>query len=335
MRRGTDFGGDEPGGLAVPEALVEALRGGDGFAILPHRLPDVDALGSAAALCRILRASGRRAAVYAVDVPGIYDWALPAEVRGDGEPPVGAVRVAVDTARADRVSCPGPVALCIDHHEDNPGFGRVASWVVPATSCTCLLPAVALALGVAVDRVIATALYAGLVGDTECFRVNLGPEAFRFAAWLADRGADCEGTAEAFGRRSPGFWAYLAAVEGSALTWEGTVPCRVVPIDAGLPERFALRPYENALLPSHLLPPRGGVLVVLQGGRDNVRFRLRSRGVDVLPLAHALGGGGHPQAAGVVLRGVSLHEALERLRAAWAEVAARPADRTRGVSPRL
>ena len=322
MRRGTDFGGDEPGGLAVPEALVEALRGGDGFAILPHRLPDVDALGSAAALCRILRASGRRAAVYAVDVPGIYDWALPAEVRGDGEPPVGAVRVAVDTARADRVSCPGPVALCIDHHEDNPGFGRVASWVVPATSCTCLLPAVALALGVAVDRVIATALYAGLVGDTECFRVNLGPEAFRFAAWLADRGADCEGTAEAFGRRSPGFWAYLAAVEAGGAALPGPAPLRVVPIPAAWPERFGLLPYENALLPAHLAPPVGGILAILQEGASGVRFRLRSRSVDVLPLAHALGGGGHPQAAGVILAGATLAEAESRLLQAAAALGA-------------
>ncbi len=317
-----------------PQELLSTFRAHAAWAVIPHVLPDVDALATASALCLVLRRIGKRAAVFAPELPEIHRWALAPEVLASGEPGAGWSRVGVDTARADRLQLAGPVDVNLDHHEDNPRFAPV-NWVCSVPACTCLVATVAGALGVAADTTLATALYTGLVGDTEGFRVQATAESFAWARRFAGAGADTEGVAEAFHRRSPGFWAYLAAVEGSALTWEGTVPCRVVPIDAGLPERFALRPYENALLPSHLLPPRGGVLVVLQGGRDNVRFRLRSRGVDVLPLAHALGGGGHPQAAGVVLRGVSLHEALERLRAAWAEVAARPADRTRGVSPRL
>jgi phosphoesterase RecJ-like protein len=295
-----------PPGETPPETLVRALRAGEWFAVIPHRLPDVDALATAAALCRILRASGRAAAVFAPEVPAIYGWALPGELRAAGEPPAAAVRVAVDTARPDRLQCPGPVDLSVDHHEDNPGFGRVADWVAPAPSCTCLLPALAAALGVPVDGPLATLLHAGLVGDTECFRVNLSPAAFRWAAWLAAQGADCEGTAEAFCRRSPGFWAYLAAVEGGGRELPGPPPLRIVPIPASWPERFGLLPYENALLPAHLAPPAGGVLAILQEGRSGVRFRLRSRGVDVLPLAHRLGGGGHPQAAGVVVPGADL-----------------------------
>ena len=92
---------------------------------------------------------------------------------------------------------------------------------------------------------------------------------------------------------------------------------RVVPIPRDQPERFNLLPYENALLPGHLAAPPGGVLAILQEGANGVRFRLRSREVDVLPLAHALGGGGHPQAAGVHLAGATLAEAEEALRAAW------------------
>ncbi len=290
------------------------------MAIIPHRLPDVDALGSADALCRMLRASGRWAAVHAPEVPAIFDWALPAEVRADGAPPDDALRIAIDTARQDRLQWPEAVSLSIDHHEDNPGFARVVDWVAPAPSCTCLLPAVAESLGVPVDTAVATALYRGLVGDTECFRVNVGGEAFAWAAWFAERGADCEGTADLFWSRSAGFWAYLSAVEKGARELEGRLPVRVVPIPAAWPDLFDLRPYENALLPAHIAAPDGGVLAILQEGRSGVRFRLRSRRVDVLPLAHALGGGGHPQAAGVVLPGVSLDEAERRLRAAVRQV---------------
>ena len=307
--------------------MVEALQAGDGFAVIPHVLPDVDALGSAEGLCRILRGAGKRAWVFAPDVPGIFQWALAEEVRGTGEPGPDLVRIGIDTARPDRLQIPGPVAVNIDHHEDNPHFGQTANWVAVAPSCTCLLPGLAQALRVPVEARLATALYTGLVGDTECFRVNLGGDAFTWAAWLAERGADCEGTAERFLRRSPGFWGYLAAVERAGYLLEGPEGAaggrgapgvRVVPIPADLPTRFELLHYENALLPSHLTPPAAGILAILQEGRSGVRFRLRSRDVDVLPLAHALGGGGHPQAAGVMLAGAGLPEAERRLREAWA-----------------
>jgi phosphoesterase RecJ-like protein len=299
--------------------VVAALRQGEAFAVIPHILPDVDALSSAEGLCRILRAAGRRAWVFAPEVPAIYRWALAPELCGEGEPEGDLVRIGIDTSRPERLQIPGPVALNIDHHEDNPGFGTVGSWVAPAPSCTCLLPALAEALGVPIEGRLATALYVGLVGDTEGFRTNLSPEAFAWAAWLAARGADCAGVADRFWERSPGFWAYLAEAQGRAVLWraEGRPPLLAVPVGAELPQHFALRPYENALLPSHLSPPAGGILVILQEGKSGVRFRLRSREVDVLPLAHALGGGGHPQAAGVVLRGAGLAEAEAALRRAW------------------
>jgi len=306
----------------VPDpGVLDALRADGEFAVIPHVLPDVDALGSAEGLCRILRATGRRASVHAPDVPDIYRWALAPELCGDGEPAPRVTRIAIDTARAARLQIAGDAAVNIDHHEDNPGFGTRANWVAVAPSCTCLLWPVAEALGVPVRGELATALYRGLVGDTECFRVNLSPEAFGWAARLAAAGADCEGTAERFWQRSPGFWGYLAAVERAAFEVEGGeagVPVRVVPIAADLPGRHALLPYENALLPGHLSPPEGGILAILQGGKNGVRFRLRSRGVDVLPLAHALGGGGHPQAAGVQMAGAGLDEAVAALRAVWA-----------------
>jgi len=307
-----------PEALQAPEALVAALQSEDGFAIIPHLLPDVDALGSAEGLCRILRAAGKTAAVHVPDLPAIYAWAIDPGVRAAGEPAPTACRIAVDTARANRLQVPGPVRIGLDHHEDNPGFATQVDWVQAAPSCSCLLPAVARALGVEVRDELATALYRGLVGDTECFRTNLSPAAFAWAEYLLARGADGEVTAERFWQRSAGFWRYLGAVEEAASILPGRCALRLVPIPASWPERYGLPPYENALLPGHLAPPPGGVLAILQEGSRGVRFRLRSRGRDVLPLAHALGGGGHPQAAGVVLTGVSLPEAEARLRQTWA-----------------
>lgn len=308
---------------APESAVVAALDAAPSLAVIPHILPDVDALASAEGLCRILRAAGHEAWAHVPDLPDIYAWALDPALRRTDDPDPGAVRVAVDTARPDRLQIRGPVAASIDHHEDNPGFARV-NWVVAAPSCSCLLAPLAEALGVAVEGPLSTVLLRGLVGDSEGFRVQGGAETFAWAAYLTAQGADAAECAEAFHRRSPGFWAYLAAVEGAGFSLPGPVPLHVVPIPRALPGRFALRPYEAALLPSHLTPPQGGILAILQEGENGVRFRLRSRGVDVLPLAHRLGGGGHPQAAGVQLTGAGLKAAEAALRAAWAGSVAAP-----------
>lgn len=297
---------------------MDALGTATAWAVVPHRLPDVDALAAGAALCLVLRAKGRVAHLAAPEVPDVHRWVLPEGMGGDTAP-TGAL-IAVDTARRERLQVGGAVALNIDHHEDNPGYGAV-NWVVAAPSCTCLVAGLAEALAVPVTPALATLFYIGLYGDTEGFRVGAHAQAFRWAARFAAAGADTEWVAEQYHRRSPGFWAYLAAAEASAVELPGPSTCRVVPIARELPARYGLRPYENALLPSYISPPAGGVLVILQEGRDNVRLRLRSRGVDVLPLAHALGGGGHPQAAGVVLQGVDLPAALDRLRIAWQRLA--------------
>ncbi len=317
------------GGLTVPRALVAGLNGADGFVIVPHVLPDVDALASAAALCTVLRHMGKRARVEAPEVPDLHAWVLdPALQRADA---AAAVRIAVDTARPERLQVPGPVTFCLDHHEDNPGFGVEADWVTPAPSCTCLVAALADALGVEADGALATTLYAGLLGDTSGFREVGGPDAFAWAERFARSGADCGAAAERFHRRSPGFWALLAEVEGAMgwLTAPGAPPLAAVAVTVDQPRRHGIGPYEHAMLPTHLSPPAGGVLVVLQEGVQGVRLRFRSRGHDVLPLAHLLGGGGHPTSAGAQLRGIGLDGAQERLVAAWAHLAGVPAGSVR------
>ena len=309
------------GSLAVPRGLVAGLHLADGFVIVPHLLPDVDALASAAALCVVLRRLGKSAWVEAPDVPDLHAWVLdPGLQRADA---VAGVRIAVDTARPERLQVPGPVAFGLDHHEDNPGFSTEVDWVTPAPSCTCLVAALADTLGVETDSALATTLYVGLLGDTAGFRELDGPAPFAWAERFARAGADCGGVAERFHRRSPGFWALLAEVSGAVrcLAAPGAPPLCTVPVTATQPQRHGIGPYEHAMLPMHLSPPGGGVLVVLQEGIHGVRLRLRSRDHDVLPLAHLLGGGGHPRSAGAQLCGVSLDAAQERLTAAWAQLA--------------
>ena len=59
---------------AVPEALVDLLRGARRLWITPHERPDGDALGAALALQAILEQRGAEVAVISADAPAaVYD----------------------------------------------------------------------------------------------------------------------------------------------------------------------------------------------------------------------------------------------------------------------
>lgn len=303
--------------MGPEDGLLRFIRGLERAVVVPHILVDVDALATADALCRVLDRIGVHAVALVPDRPDIFAWALDERLRVR-EALAEIPRIAVDTARPERLQVTGPVQVCIDHHEDNPGFAPF-NWIEAAPSCTCLVARLAEALGVEVDAQLATILYRGLAGDTQGFTVGLEPEAFRWAARWVEVGADAEGVSEDLQRRSPGFWSYLSQVEQHGVSVDGPVPLRVVGVAQDLPERCGLLPYEHALLPNHIQPPAGGVLAILQEGSGGVRFRIRSRDFDVLPLAHRLGGGGHPHAAGVQMQGVGMETARKALLAAWDE----------------
>lgn len=174
--------------------LVAAIRGGDCFLLLTHRRPDGDTLGSAAALCRGLRAIGKQAAIlanpeatakYAPFLSGLTvaerpeDWTL------------FAVDMAAESLLAQNATdLAGQVALCIDHHGSNTDYaGR--TWVEPGyAACGELVLELLEALGAPVTAETASALYLALSTDTGCFRYsNTTPSTLRRAAQLQEAGA--------------------------------------------------------------------------------------------------------------------------------------------------
>ncbi|MBQ4302067.1 MAG: DHH family phosphoesterase, partial [Oscillospiraceae bacterium] len=106
--------------LTLPET-AEYLKTHDDYLILTHRRPDGDTVGSAAALCRMLRAIGKRAAVY--PNPQITPKFAPywTGLTGTG----GGTLVSVDVAGPNLFPYgmeDAKVDLAIDHHGTNSGF---------------------------------------------------------------------------------------------------------------------------------------------------------------------------------------------------------------------
>ena len=188
---------------------AEFLKTHDDYLILTHRRPDGDTVGSAAALCRALRALGKRAGIYpnpqltpkfAPFHEGLTDWNT-----GDGSlcsgtqitvPCVPCVPCVLSVDVASRNLFPfgmeqAEVALAIDHHGTNSGFAACTHSDETRAACGEILVELLPLLGVTMDKAMADALYTAISTDTGCFRyANVTANTFRCAAVCAEAGAD-------------------------------------------------------------------------------------------------------------------------------------------------
>ncbi|MDR0671494.1 MAG: DHH family phosphoesterase, partial [Oscillospiraceae bacterium] len=166
----------------------------DNVFVLTHQRPDGDTLGSAAALCAGLRSLGKTA--HTLENPDLTARYAPyiAEYLWPGAPPENAVLVAVDVAAPTMlpkayVPWADRVALVIDHHETNSGFGRLGCLLPDRASTGEIIFEVLEAMGAALTRAVALPLYLAVSTDTGCFRyANTTSRTHRVAAALIDAG---------------------------------------------------------------------------------------------------------------------------------------------------
>ncbi|MCD8144793.1 MAG: DHH family phosphoesterase [Oscillospiraceae bacterium] len=155
-----------------PRQAAQWLMERDSFLVLTHIRPDGDTLGSAAALCAILRKLGKRAAM--LPNPGttgtyadyVADYWAGAEERFDHV-------VAVDIAThglffPEEEPYKGKVELCIDHHPSNEFYAENVCLDAERASCGEIILEISRFL-CALDDEIATLLYIAVSTDTGCF----------------------------------------------------------------------------------------------------------------------------------------------------------------------
>ena len=170
---------------------ADFLREKDHFAIVTHRRPDGDTLGSAAVLCRGLRQLGKTAHV--LENPEItpkYTFLL--EGLTKAAPEENDTIVCVDVASPGMLSaCFAPlqerIVLRIDHHKSDTSFTENELVDPKCAACGQLVWRILAQMGAFLDKDIATALYTAISTDTGCFRfANTQPETFRLAGSCAE-----------------------------------------------------------------------------------------------------------------------------------------------------
>ncbi|GAA0354973.1 bifunctional oligoribonuclease/PAP phosphatase NrnA [Microbispora corallina] len=307
---------------AVPEAdwdrAVALVRAADTVALACHVTPDGDALGSMLGFGLALRAAGKHVVASFGDrgftVPRLLRF-LPGQdllVEPAAYPAEPSLMMTFDASTMDRLGLLAPNAgkaaelVVVDHHVSNTRFGSLHLVDPGAASTTMLVERLAGRLGLTVDRDVATCLYAGLVTDTGSFRYSATtPAAHAMAGRLIAAGLDPDAIARELWDRSP--FAYLRVL-GAALD-------RVTLEPAGAGGRGLVWTYlTRADRARHGLPydevegvidvirrvDEAEVAVVLkEDDEGGWNVSTRSKGaVDVARACTALGGGGHPCAAG-------------------------------------
>ena len=173
--------------------VCAVLRKNDNFILLTHRRPDGDTIGSAAALCRALRALGKTAFVldneqftprFAPYLEGLICKEIPENAF------VAAVDIASESLLSfDALALGAMPALAIDHHGGN---SLPCEKLVEADKAACgeIVFALIRELGVPLDGDMADALYVAVSTDTGCFKyANVTANTLHTAAELVDAGA--------------------------------------------------------------------------------------------------------------------------------------------------
>ena len=174
------------------------LQERDNYLILTHLRPDGDTLGSAALLCRMLRALGKTAHILKNPETTPKYAPLHQGLTVD-EAEENHTLVCVDTATPELVPPAfsrllGRIQLRIDHHATATPFTPYALVEPSAGACAEILWDLMAPLGLTLDKPMADALYTALSTDTGCFRyANTTAHSFLTAAACAQAGADMSG----------------------------------------------------------------------------------------------------------------------------------------------
>ena len=297
------------------DRAVAELRSAGRVAIVSHRDPDPDTIGSAIALGLALEAMGKRVTLHCADgVPEPHRFLPRADtIKTDAPGADVDLVVTVDFGTRDRAKFAlpdGPRILDIDHHASNDFFGDVNYVDVSSAACAEIVSRIIDALGVAWTPAMATAALVGIMTDTGSFQFpSTDARALERAARLRQAGADLMSITynifrnkrfEALRLYGHAF-ARLRREQDGALVWTEIGPRDFDDAEArdedisGLVEQIAR---SNGMRVALLFNEQRDGMVKI-----SCRTSAWAPAVDAAALMTKYGGGGHIRAAGALLRG--------------------------------
>jgi phosphoesterase RecJ-like protein len=293
---------------------VAALRGAKRIALVSHRDPDPDTIGSAVALGLGLESLGKRVSWHCADPVPEQQRFLHGSERFTQDPPPEDVDlvVTVDFGSVDRAKFAlptRPTLVNIDHHASNDHFGTANLVDVTAAASAELVSRVIDALGIKWTPEMATAALVGIMTDTGSFQFpSTDARALDRAARLREAGADLQAITYNIFRNKRfealKLWGFafsrIVREHGGQLVW--------TEIRAGDIERAEARDEDISGLVEQIARSSGmRVALLFSEQRGSVKVSCRTSqwepSVDASALMARFAGGGHVRAAGALVEG--------------------------------
>ena len=305
--------------------FAEWLKAHDDYVLIGHVNPDGDSIGSTIAVCRALRALGKRAFVLLPNpVPPMYqcfpDWteALQAD---SAQPFIPQTAFALDVSEPERMgdlrsvyeSCPAQAMF--DHHGTNPGFGQIQRVEEHCAATGEMAVRLLDALNAPIDSITALWLFVAISTDTGHFRFPAtAPSTMQATARLLEAGIDIADITQKlwYSRSLPRTRLLGAVLNELQVSADGRISYARMTHE--MLERCAASRADSEGIVNYLLEIEGVRFAALAEERENgTKFSLRARAqanIDVSQIAAQFGGGGHALAAGCTLN-MPLDEAID------------------------
>ncbi len=286
--------------------------------IISHSRPDADTLGAALALRKWLKGEGKDITLACYDeVPDnlnflagvefyqrefdIADYDLCIIVDCGADYMTGFHKEYGDfIGQASQV-------INIDHHASNDDFGHVNLVDVEAASTTLIIYRLFKDWGVKIDQEMATALLAGLYGDTGSFmHSNTSEEVLAVAGALVAAGAALrEISNNLFNSKDVSTLRLWGKVLENAAVNEQGVVVSVVRDDDFAATESKTEDLSGVVDYLNMVPGSQFAILLTEDGQGNVKasFRTTQEDLDLSKLAANYGGGGHPKASGFTVPG--------------------------------
>jgi phosphoesterase RecJ-like protein len=179
-------------------AVLDSIRAADRIALVSHRDPDPDTIGSALALGLGLERLGKHVSWHCADpVPDAIRFLASADRYSQAPPPADVdLIVCLDFGEPERAKFglpKGPKIADIDHHVTNTGFADANFVDVTSAATGEMVGRLVDALGAGWTPDMATAALVAIMTDTGSFQFpNTDKRALERAAMLRDAGADLQ-----------------------------------------------------------------------------------------------------------------------------------------------
>jgi phosphoesterase RecJ-like protein len=295
--------------------VIDAIRAADRIALVSHRDPDPDTIGSALALGLALERIGKRVSWHCADpVPDAIRFLASADRYSQAAPPADIdLIVCLDFGEPERAKFAlptGPKIADIDHHATNTAFGDANFVDVTSAATGEMVGRVIDALGSGWTPDMATAALVAIMTDTGSFQFpNTDKRALERAAMLRDAGADLQAiTYNVFrNKRFEALKLWGFAFSRLVREFDGLLVWTWIEND-DLEQAGALEEDLSGLVEQIARSKGMRVALLFSGTTGDLKVSCRTSAsapsVDAAALMAGFGGGGHVRAAGALIRSV-------------------------------